>query len=273
MSGPSTNLIEPTTVTLPSGIAAHYWRQGTGDPVLYLRSMVIPANDEDFVSRLAEHHDVIIPDFPGFASLEELDELGNGHDLALYFDDLLRALGVERAGLVGHSFGGFVAAEVAAHFPERVAALSLVAPFGLWVEEEPTPDLAQYRPARLFNLLSAGEGHGSGEPAVDEDDEEHIVAAVQAMTAALKFLWPFPDRTFARRLYRITSPTRIYWGREDPINPVGYAARYAAAIRDAEVEVLSGGHLLLQDRPEDMAERIGAFFAAATVPAGAGSGT
>lgn len=265
----------PTTVTLPSGLPAHYWRQGTGDPVLYLRSMVVPAADDAFVERLAERHDVIVAHLPGFASLDELTELGNGHDLALYFDDLLRTLGIERVDLLGHSFGGLVAAEIAAHFPDRVASLALVAPFGLWSEEEPTPDLARFRPARLFNLLSAGGGQAGGTGgaggAVDEDDEEHIVAAVQAMTATLKFLWPFPDRTLALRLYRIASPTRIYWGREDPINPVGYAARYAAAIGGAQVEELAGGHLLLQDQPEEMAERIGAFFAAATSPARAGS--
>ena len=245
----------PTTITLPSGLVAHYWRAGTGDPVLYLRSMVIPVSDDAFVARLAEGHDVIVPDFPGFASLDDLTELGNGHDLALYFDDLLRVLGVERVQVLGHSFGGFVAAELASHFPDRVAGLALVAPFGLWSEEEPTPDLARIRPAKLYNLLSGG-----SQP-VDEDDEEHIVAAVQAMTATLKFLWPFPDRTLAQRLYRISSPTRIFWGRDDPINPVGYAARYAAAIRDAQVEEIPGGHLLLQDQPEEMAERIGTFFA------------
>lgn len=268
MSGAPT-AVAPSTVALPSGLDAHYWRQGTGDPVLYLRSMVIPAGDDAFVERLAEHHDVIVPVFPGFASLDELTELGNGHDLAIYFDDLLRTLGIGRVHLLGHSFGGMVAAELAAHFPDRVASLALVAPFGLWSEEEPTPDLARYRPAKLFNLLSAG-GGGAG-AAVDEDDEEHIVAAVQAMTATLKFLWPFPDRTLALRLYRITSPTRIYWGRDDPINPVGYASRYAAAIRDAQVEEIAGGHLLLQDRPDEMAERIGAFFATASTPARAGS--
>ena len=261
MSTASPTSTAPTTVTLPSGLVAHYWRQGTGDPVLYLRSMVVPAGDDAFLARLAEGHDVIVPLFPGFASLDELTELGNGHDLALYFDDLIRVLGIERLQLLGHSFGGFVAAEVAAHFPERIASLALVAPFGLWSEDEPTPDLARYRPAKLFNILSTGGEQADGaDQTIDEDDEEHIVAAVQAMTATLKFLWPFPDRTLAQRLYRISSPTRIFWGLDDPINPVGYAARYAAAIHDAQVEILSGGHLLLQDQPEEMAERIGAFF-------------
>lgn len=256
MSTASPMSAAPTTIELPSGLPAHYFRQGTGDPVLYLRSMVIPAGDDAFVERLAGRHDVIVPIFPGFTSLDELTELGNGHDIALYVDDLLRSLGVERVHLVGHSFGGMVAAEVAAHFPDRVASLALVAPLGLWSEEEPTPDLARFRPAKLFNLLSAGGTNG-----VDEDDEEHIVAAVQAMTATLKFLWPFPDRTLAHRLYRITSPTRIYWGRGDPIVQVGYAERWAAAIAGAQVETFAGGHLLPQDQPDEMAESIATFFA------------
>ncbi|MCL2393324.1 MAG: alpha/beta hydrolase [Acidimicrobiaceae bacterium] len=255
----SAELVE---VTLASGRVAHYSRHGSGDPVLYLRSMVVPAGDDVFVESLAQSFDVIVPRFPGFDSLDELDDLDNGHDVALYFDDLLRSLELDRAHVVGHSFGGLVAAELAAHFPERATSLALLAPFGLWSEEEPTPDLAQWRPATWFNRFSA-----EGTEPVDQEDEEHIVAAVQAMTATLKFVWPFPDHSLARRLYRISAPTRVYWGNDDPVVQVGYAARWAAAIAGAQVETLAGGHLLIQDQPEEMAERIGAFQSAAASPA------
>ena len=40
--------------------------------------------------------------------------------LVLYYDELLGALGLDSAALVGHSFGGMVAAEIAASFPSRV---------------------------------------------------------------------------------------------------------------------------------------------------------
>jgi pimeloyl-ACP methyl ester carboxylesterase len=247
---------ELVTATLASGLVAHYWRCGAGEVLLYLRSFVSPAGDDAFVAQLAEQFDVVVPLSPGYADLDEMTELANGHDLALYYDDLLRLLGLEQVHVLGHSFGGLVATELAAHFPERVAGLALVAPFGLWTADEPTADLARLSPPKAFRRLSAGDGAVE----VDEDDEEHIVAATEALTATLKFLWPFPDRSLARRLYRISAPTRIYWGTDDPINPVSYAARYAQAIDGATVEEIPGGHLLVQDQPAEMAGRIGRFL-------------
>lgn len=258
----------PTVVTLPGGHVARYRRVGTGDPLLYLRSFVTPSGDDAFVERLAEHYDVVIPQAPGSVDLAEMTDLDNGHDLALYHDDLVRFLGFERVRVVGHSSGGLVATELAAHFPERVEAMALVAPFGLWAAEEPTADLGRLRPAKLFAQLSTTPDGAADGAVVDDYDADHIVAATQALTATLKFLWPFPDHNLARRLYRITAPTRIYWGREDTINPVGYAQRYAQAIAGATVEQMAGGHLLIQDAPAEMAERVSDFFATerASVP-------
>jgi pimeloyl-ACP methyl ester carboxylesterase len=244
------------TVTLPSGQVAHYRRVGSGPPLLYLHSFLAQGDDDEFVDRMARHFDLVMPVAPGYEDLLELADLDDGHDLAIFYDDFLRHLGFDRIDVLGHSYGGLIAAELASHFPERVGALALVAPFGLWVDVDPPADLARLPAARLRQRLSANQ-------AEDPDDIESIIAATRAMTATLKFLWPFPDRRLAKRLYRISSPTRVYWGRDDDVNPPGYAARFAAAIEGATTEELAGRHLLPQDQPDLMAERLTEFLAVA----------
>lgn len=253
---------DPTTVELPGGRPAHYWRVGAGQTLLYLHSFLWPGDEKDFVGRLSGAFDVIMPLAPGFEDLDELQELEDGHDLALFYDDLLRRLGV--AGpidLVGHSFGGMIAAELAAHFPERFERLALIAPYGLWDDGDPVADLARL-PARdlrrSLSTVSSGDGQDS-----DGSDIGRIVAETRGMAAALKFLWPFPDRGLSSRLHRISAATCIYWGCDDRLNPPSYAERFARGIHQATIELVPGGHLLLQDSPAEMAQRIIGFMMAA----------
>jgi pimeloyl-ACP methyl ester carboxylesterase len=249
-----------TTLALKGGQRAHYWRTGAGPELLYLHSLLWPRDEGAFVSELSAAFDVIMPLAPGYEDLEELQGIEDSHDLALFYDDLLRELGVDGPlDVVGHSFGGMIGAELAAHFPERVRRLALIAPFGLWADDQPTADLARL-PARSIRSSLSVAGQGEGQSSLAADPEE-VIAVTQGMAAALKFLWPFPDQGLSRRLHRISAKTRIYWGQDDWVNPPSYAQRFAAAIDGATVEVIPGGHLLLQDTPVEMAERVMAFMA------------
>lgn len=252
----------PTTIDLRGGQRARYWRLGTGPTLLFLHSFLWPRDDEGFVEALSASFDVIMPLAPGYEDADELLELDDGHDLALYYDDLLRELGVTGPiDVVGHSFGGMIAAELAAHFPERVRRLALVAPYGLWADDDPTADLARL-PARTLrtSLSVAGRGEAGGGGPMDIED---ALAVTRGMTAALKFLWPFPDRGLSRRLHRISAPTQLYWGQDDRVNPPSYAKRFASLVDGASIELVPGGHLLVQDSPEEMADRVIRFLTGA----------
>ena len=249
----------PTTTRLRGGQKAHYWRLGTGRTLVYLHSFLWPTDDMTFVNRLSGAFDVIMPLAPGYEDSDELLELDDGHDLALFYDDLLRELGVSGPiDVVGHSFGGMIAAELAAHFPERVRRLALVAPYGLWADDEPTADLARI-PARSIrsslSMAAQAEAGRSGPM-----DIEEALAVNRGMTAALKFLWPFPDGGLSKRLHRISAPTQIYWGQDDKVNPPSYAKRFASLVEGAAIEVVPGGHLLIQDAPDEMADRVIGFM-------------
>ena len=70
-----------------------------------------------FLDDLSTSRKVYAPAHAGSVDLADLEALDGLWDLLLYYDDLFAALGLQKFDLVGHSFGGMVAAEYAATYP------------------------------------------------------------------------------------------------------------------------------------------------------------
>ena len=242
------------TVVLSSGARARYRRSGSGEPLLFLHSVLPPADGDPFHAALAQHFDVIAPVAPGYEDPEELASLDDVRDLALHYDDLLRRLELDRVAVVGHSFGGMLAAELAAHFPRQVSKLALIAPFGLWLDEHPTEDLSAIPARQLVQHLTGSDGASDGEARV-----ERSVALMQGLAAAVKFMWPIPDQGLGRRLHRISCDTLVLWGDADDLNPPAYADAFAGGIRGSRVERMPGTHHLPYERPVEVANVVEAF--------------
>src|SRR3954466_6369687 len=100
---------------------------GSGPPLLYLHGPWGLAPDRDFIARLAESNTVHAPRFPGITpgDPDAVHRLDNWLDLVVYHGELLDALKLSRPNLVGHSFGGLVAAEIAAAMPGSIGKLAL----------------------------------------------------------------------------------------------------------------------------------------------------
>ena len=103
-------------------------RPGDGPPVLLLHGM--PGTHLDFAGVMAAlpHRHTVAVDRPGYGWSE-----GGPLDYPAQIDlvpELLAALGIERALLAGHSFGGLLALGVAARHPHVAAGLALIAPSG-----------------------------------------------------------------------------------------------------------------------------------------------
>jgi pimeloyl-ACP methyl ester carboxylesterase len=216
---------------------------GTGPAVLYLHGLYGVALDTPLIEALALRHTVYAPLAPGFADLAQLDDLHDIHDLALHYDDVLEALQLDHAIIVGHSFGAMIAAELAAHSPGRVARLVLLSPLGLWNDAFPVADLWGVPPAELPGLLYADPSRAP-KPGPNLDVEA-VVAQVRGMTAVARFLWPILDRGLSRRLRRIKAPTLVIHGAQDRFVPVQYAHEFVTLLPDASAHVIPGaGHML-----------------------------
>ena len=94
---------------------------------------------DPFLDTLAEQYTVYAPEHPGTTlgdpdGVKALDDLW---DLVLYYDELFEQLGLHNPAVIGHSFGGMVASELAACYPQRVGKLVLLNPIGLWRDDVP----------------------------------------------------------------------------------------------------------------------------------------
>jgi pimeloyl-ACP methyl ester carboxylesterase len=239
----------------------HLLRGGRGQPLLYLHAAGGAGAWLPFHDLLANQFEVYAPEHPGFAGSGEFPWLQDAHDLAFHYVDVLDALGLDQTIVVGSSFGGWIAAELAAYAPERVTQLVLIDPIGLYVDDHPIGDLFSMSPeqkvAALFADPSVAAGFFPAEPSID-----FIMSMVRDETAFARFAWePFcHDPKLPRLLPRIAAPTLVLWAEHDQLVPRAHAGRFIQLIRGARLEILPGcGHAAHMEAPERTASAITGF--------------
>ena len=160
--------------------------------------------------------------------------------------------------------GGALAAEIAAAWPDAVRRLVLIAPYGMYVDEEPSIDVFAQRQDLLSSIISAKpDAYDSYVDTPDGEDEvEWDLTRFRAQMAAAKLLWPLGDTRLAKRLARIRQPALIIWGADDQVLPPSYAQRFADAISgEASVRIIEGaGHKVEFDAPDAVAGAIAEFL-------------
>ncbi len=259
----------PETLNLSLGggkFEAEVLKDGNGPPLLYLHGAIGQKGWAPFLDALAQKFTVYAPYLPGYSKSNGLDKLDDLTDLTIYQFELLDALGVSKANVVGHFLGGMVAAEMAALSPSYVDRLVLSAPAGTWRDTEPVADLLAMTADDLQNdLWSSASSSMSISPADFEANSrlkaELAADRMQDLTAAGKFLWPIPDRGLKRRAYRIKAPTLILWGENDRIIPPVYTEDFSKLLPGSQVSVLpNAGHLLMIERAELFADTVADFL-------------
>jgi pimeloyl-ACP methyl ester carboxylesterase len=230
---------------------------GTGPALLYLH----PADGlawNPFVVSLTESFTVFAPEFPGTsqgdpAAVERIDDMW---DLVLAYEQGLREIGLRRPLVIGHSFGGMLAAELAATFPGIFERMALIDPIGLWRDDAPVGDWLTASGSELPGMLFADPDSPTARSLLaappDPDTAVRAEAArIWATGCTGKFLWPVPDRGLIKRLHRISTPTLIVWGERDTLAPVIYAGEFCRRIADSRVAIIPGAaHLPHLEQPE-----------------------
>jgi pimeloyl-ACP methyl ester carboxylesterase len=245
-------------------------RAGTGAPLLYLHAIGGDTEGLAALDALAEERTVLMPMHPGFAGSAGLEDIDSIEDLAFHYREVLDALGLAAVDVVGTSYGGWIALEVACRWPERVRRLVLVDPAGLWLDEAPMAELFGAAPAelaeRLFfdqslppaQLLRALSGFG-------DLPEEMLLERARAAAAAARVAWNpyFHNPKLPERLHRVAMPVLILWGREDRLIPLAHGERYRALLPDARLAVIDGaGHLPILEKPDEVLAHVRPFLAA-----------
>jgi pimeloyl-ACP methyl ester carboxylesterase len=260
----SRNNGQPETIDL-NGRPTVILQAGEGTPFVYLHStlresfMWFP-----FYQAWAKQFRVLVPTHPGFGKSGGFDQIDTIEDMAFHYVELFDALGLEEVVLGGVSLGGWIAAEFAVRWPERVKRLWIADAPGLWVEEEPLPDLFRYMQDRekLRELMFHDPaGYVAQMVMQDNPDEEKMLTAYQHMTALARLVWERPyDPKLARRLVRVRCPTLLVWGESDRLVPPSYGKAYLQHIPGAELKLLPQcGHLPMFEKEKEFVETVAAF--------------
>ncbi len=243
---------------------------GSGPPLVYLHGPWGLAPDRDFVASLASNYTVHAPKFPGTShgDHEAVHALDNWLDLVVYHGELFDKLGLGASTLVGHSFGGLVAAEFAASAPKSVGKLVLIDPVGLWRDDLPVKNWMLLSPdARKRLLFAEPEGEAARRFFEVPSDPDARVDTLSKFNWALactgKFVWPIADRGLKNRIHRIAAPTLIVWGERDGIIAPAYAQEFAKRIAGSRADLIANAaHLPHLEQPEAVLKAMRGFLAA-----------
>jgi pimeloyl-ACP methyl ester carboxylesterase len=231
---------------------------GDGEPLVFLHGAGT-VTGFDALLPLAERFKLIVPFHPGYGPSADDPTVDDIHDLRRHYLELLDELSVGEFALVGHSMGGWLAANFAVDHTERVKRLVLGAPLGLKVDEHPTQDMftipGDEVPSYLAADLSVFEGHVPMPPT-----PEFLADRYRELTSSARVLWARPyDLKIHRWLHRLTMPTLVLWGDADRLIPVEQAAVWGDLIPGAEIKTLPGvGHLMF-DESREAVEAVAAF--------------
>ena len=247
----------------PEGRQVHYFRAGHGEPLLFLHNLLGLQGFETALAALAERYDVIAPFAPGWGpAKDQLPDIDPGAlDITLHHLDVLDAMGVDAAHVVGVSIGAWMAAELAAIAPQRVKSLVLVNPLGLWLEEAPGEDAFAQHPGFPSRVLFSAKGMREQFLFEGREKLEAHVDELLSLRAGAKFLWPIPETGIRKRLPRIKARTLVVTSENDLIVPPAHGPAWQQAIAGASLATLpQAGHLAELEQPAAFANLIGEFL-------------
>jgi pimeloyl-ACP methyl ester carboxylesterase len=244
------------------GTPIHMMQDGAGPALLFLHGAGGAARWLPFQERLAGSFNVYFPSHPGHGGSPAAEWIEHISDLAFHYLDLLDHLELERVHLVGASFGGWIAAEMATMASHRLASLVLIDPVGIRVDGWIYPflfgmDIPEIV-ATVFHNPMAALALAPPDQSIDTLALQYRQGAALARVAWNPYLY---DPLLRRRLARIASPTLLCWGAHDrlaPRAPCGEA--WAKAIPGARLQVFDdSGHVPHLEEADAVAKAVGEF--------------
>jgi pimeloyl-ACP methyl ester carboxylesterase len=233
---PQANTMNETVIAEGIGrVDVSFSERGAGQQVLLLHGGGGPASVTPWADLLAAKTKsrVVTPTHPGLVGTPRPDALSSVGGLARVYAALIDKLGLDGVSVIGHSIGGWIAAELGLLAGARISSLVLVDAVGIEVPDHPAEDVF------------------GGTPATPE-------ARVLKMYAGTMM-----DPSLGPRLSAsAVPPTLVVWGDDDGVVDREYGRAYAHAISGAEFRLLRGvGHSPQLEAPELLADTVRPFVA------------
>jgi len=210
---------------------------------------------------------VLAPDMPAHG-LSKGAPLTTIAAMADWHIDLMDALGIKTANIIGHSQGGLIGLELAARYPDRVTGLSLVACAMAIPVNDALVDMAKNREPAAINAMTDW-GHGPDGHAHDHTmpGQNHMNYGVQMMAANesgalhadLQACVDYTNGPTAAAA--IKCPTQAILAQRDKMTPVKFGLKMAETLGTSAVTVVpNAGHMITTERPVELNRALRPFF-------------
>lgn len=236
------------------------------ETLLVLHGINGPEHWNDLYDDLAQQYRVLIPSHPGFGKSELPSRMDSVEDISYVYLDLLDEMELENIHLLGISFGGWIAAEMAVKSCSKIKTLTLVDALGIKVSDRETRDITdifvlskEERKKVIFHDPQKGSAFF---PDVNSLSEEDIREYYRNEQSALSLGWkPFMHNPkLIDRLHRIQVPTLVIWGKNDGVVKPEYGEVYAKAIPNSDFQLIEdAGHMPHIEKPEEFIHAFQAF--------------
>ncbi len=244
------------------GLDTFYQTQGEGDAVVLLHGWGTSSQSLDPVAAwLLPAFRVVSVDLPGFGWSQAPPAAWGTAEYAAHVRQLLTVLGIERAALLGHSFGGRVALQLASRHPELVARLVLVASAGVRPPRGPRYYLRVGTTKALRLMLSLPGLRGVGARRLERWRATAGSRDYRAAGRMRPTLVKVVNEDLRPILPAVQAPTLILWGDQDQEVPRSAMDVMTASIPGARLTVFPGaGHFPFQDAPEAFCQALAEFL-------------
>jgi pimeloyl-ACP methyl ester carboxylesterase len=193
------------------------------------------------------HSRVLLPTHPGFGGTPKAAGLTDVKSLARVYVALLDRLDLTDVTVVGNSFGGWLAAEIALLKSPRVSGAVIIDGIGIEVDGHPLTDVSGLSPAEIRAFSFHDPGKAPVPPGGGTGPSPDVLALIGYTGPAMS------DPTLAERLGGLDIPVHVVWGESDRIADPEYGKAYAAAIPLSTFTLLPRtGHLPQVETPEEL---------------------
>jgi pimeloyl-ACP methyl ester carboxylesterase len=245
------------------GVTITLYRAGHGPRVLFLHGAGGVPQWLPFFDALAEGHEILVPEHPGFGGSDDPPWIRSTADLALFYLDLVEAMGLDRIHLIGNSLGGWLAAEILIRDRSRFRSLVQLAPAGIRVKGVPCGDNFIWGPEEAVRNLYHDQSFADRVLALQPDAAQLDLMLKNRFTVA-KLGWQprWFDPDLEKWLHRVKLPALVVWGDDDRIMPSAYAALWRERLPDARLLMVEGcGHLPHVEHAAFVARQVSDFIA------------
>jgi pimeloyl-ACP methyl ester carboxylesterase len=247
-----------------AGVELEVLRRGTGHPLLLLHGFQHIDPRLPFVDLLARDAELIAPSHPGFGRSSRPPDFGTVYDLVHLYLALLDTLPPGRLTLMGLSFGGWLAAEVAVKAGRRIDKLILVDALGIKVSDRETPDILDVFHAHPQDVIAKSwHDPKAFAPRYDDMEDDALVTRARNWEALARYgFHPYMHNPQLKRwLSNIKARTLVLWGASDGVVTPAYGEAYAQLIPGARFESIpNAGHHPEIEQPDALVARLRAFF-------------